>query len=161
MGPHSGEAGESVRHRADPPHATELVDDSLQSTRRCRTPHRAHTRITAVAEVPISDVTVPMSEIPRCCGFAHRRTLGAVSPAYRNPRRRDVAPTPLRSIGCWPMVNASGSIAGWCSATPSRWVPNHFAEHHEEPYDHQLAVDAIIRSGLPGSAFLLRRYFAA
>ncbi len=38
---------------------------------------------------------------------------------------------------------------------------HHVVEHHEVSYDKQLAVDAILRSGIPGSEFLLNRYFSS
>ena len=36
---------------------------------------------------------------------------------------------------------------------------HHEIEHHDVPYDKQLAIDAIARSGMPGSGFLLRWFF--
>lgn len=38
-------------------------------------------------------------------------------------------------------------------------LEQHKIEHHDLEYDKQLTIDSILDSGIPGSGFLLRRYF--
>ena len=79
-------------------------------------------------------------------GHTHRATdLTLGGTRYVKPRKREQHPEP-HAWGSYSIV----------------WLGDrdHNIEHHQVPYDKQLVVDSMKRSGMPGSDFLTRRYFS-